>query len=893
MHRSQHILFALLLFGSLTAAEAIAQSADRPSAILQYNKSMLDIPGDGYMVSGDLWDTVMPQNTAQPGLLGSPYRGIQGGLVSYMHLGPEDAAFFNPGGMWPNAYRIVNLFRNARKFGFTAFDPDGWPGYQAGNPIFDLDNGQDSRFMVAMYGPNVAGANDPQRNYQREAVYTDESRTHLVYEAGWPTTAGIDFKVRAHQYTPNEQNLNDFIVLEITLTNTGAVDSNGDGTTEATGHAIDAIAASTQGETAPSIKIGFGGDRTRGPDGASTFGAGRSFGYVGAPDDEGNPHDMFTFFANVPPGVTAGGTVPGPGARDFGINNYANKDGYTDVWHGWRWMGVKQGSIEDAISGTSVNESALSAITSSSPDKETLFGTHPIGEGDERGWYTSHTFQPQLVTYRWNDAKKEFLAATAVWYQDYGRTTDGGTLPANLNPNPRFFQGGTAGDVSTFVPNPAGARPNGDYKYGPAADPTPGSGVQQPVWEPSWNPALRGNTNPSDSDFYQAVGYIREWTFGESNKYGIGPFSLDVGESMTIVYVAAAGFRLDGVLDAAKAAEWAWDRGWQIDNDLPVPPAPEMKVAGTPVGTALVSWTDVSPIDPDIDGYKIWRATQYRRYEWEEEGMRLADRFHHQHEVGVDKTPFKEDINPYFDYEFTGDLAGTYQPEEWGTYELIAKIPASELAQYATTGTYDYAYEDLTSILGFTFWYYVSAYKEGSWSGPLGPVQAGHLESSGVVNRNGRNTNGTPEGTIGMGSAWFKTYPFAWNHPDFPSTGTLDHKNMGASFTVTPPVAPVDQVRNLITVTPNPYKITGLNDVRNNPSSHDIKFLNVPADFTLTIIDVAGQIIFRDVVQGQGAGQYTWDMFSKDGVEVSSGLYIYHLEYGDDQEEVGHFAILR
>ena len=32
------------------------------------------------------------------------------------------------------------------------------------------------------------------------------------------------------------------------------------------------------------------------------------------------------------------------------------------------------------------------------------------------------------------------------------RTTDGGTLPANLNPNPRFFQGGTAGDVSTFVP---------------------------------------------------------------------------------------------------------------------------------------------------------------------------------------------------------------------------------------------------------------------------------------------------------------------------------------------------------------------------------------------------------------------------------------------------------
>jgi hypothetical protein len=116
---------------------------------------------------------------------------------------------------------------------------------------------------------------------------------------------------------------------------------------------------------------------------------------------------------------------------------------------------------------------------------------------------------------------------------------------------------------------------------------------------------------------------------------------------------------------------------------------------------------------------------------------------------------------------------------------------------------------------------------------------------------------------------------------------------MGAAFTVSPPVAPVDRVADLITVSPNPYKITGLNDVRDNPASHDIKFLNLPSDFALTIIDVAGQIIFRDDVQGQTDGQYTWNMFSKDGVEVSSGLYIYQIQYGDDQEVVGHFAILR
>jgi hypothetical protein len=35
-------------------------------------------------------------------------------------------------------------------------------------------------------------------------------------------------------------------------------------------------------------------------------------------------------------------------------------------------------------------------------------------------------------------------------------------------------------------------------------------------------------------------------------------------------------------------------------------------------------------------------------------------------------------------------------------------------------------------------------------------------------------------------------------------------------------------------------------------------------------------------------------MFSKDGVEVASGLYIYHVSFdGGDREVVGHFSILR
>lgn len=890
MNKGLITAWLLVLFGVMVVP-AQAQSGNTPSSMLKYNSAQDYTPGDGYMVAGDLWETVKPLNTNDANLLNNSYRGI--GMISYMHMGSDDISHLHPGGMWPAGYRVINLFRNGRKFGFPAFKADGWPGYGEGNPIYAIDEGKDSRFMTPIYGPNLAGAGDPTRDYQREARYTDETRTHLVYEAGWPTTAGIDFKLRAHQFTPNEQNLNDFVVMELTMTNTGEVDSNADGQLEATGNVIDAVTASLQGETAPAVKIGFNGRRLGGTDGGSKFGAGRTFGYVGATDDSGHPHDFLAWFANVPPGRLGGRTVPPPGERDFGINNYTNKDGYTDIWSAWRWMGVKQGSIED-FNGSYAN---LGSIDAASPDKQTLFGTHPIGENEQRGWYTSHTFQPQLVTYRYNNSAKEFRAATAVWYEDYGRTADGGTRPANLAPNSRFFESGTADDITTFVPRANPDRPHGDFKYA-SEDVGKEVGIQQPVWEPGWNPTLVSNTNPTDADFYNAIGYTREWTFGESNKTGVGPFSLDVGESITFVFVAAAGFRFEGVRGAITAAEWAWDRGWDIRSDIPAPPAPEMQVASTVEGTAVVRWTDVQTIDSDVDGYKIWRAAQYHRRNYLDEGLRLVDRFHHQHELDQTTDAFLDDINPYFDaadFAFSGsDVSGTYQPEEWGTYDLIAKIPVSELSQYtAGGGAYDFEFEDANAITGFTYWYYVSSYKEGGpWTGPAGPVAVGHLESSGVVNRNGRNSPDAPMGTIGIGTPWIETYPFAFQHASFPNEGTLNHKNIGTSFTVTPPVASADDVARLITVSPNPYKITGLNDVRTNPSSHNISFLNLPSSYTITIMDVSGQIMFQQSVEEASDGRFVWDMFSKDGVEVSSGLYIYHVSY-DEREVVGHFAILR
>ena len=877
----KNVLLCGLLSLVAAAAPASAQRRDLPSSTLQYaNRSQATTNGDGYLVGGDLWNTLKPANTDEAGRLGNVFASLGGGMNNRTLFGSR-GNWQEPAGLWPAGFPATQQFRNSGFMVFPVFKSTGWPGYGPGNPVRTADAGSDtggaggtSRFMFATYGPNVPGATDAARNYKRPARFTDQNRTELVYEAGWPTTAGLDFKVRARQFTPNTQNLNDFTVLEISMTNTGIVDSNGDGTPEATGNAIDGISMMLDATISPQIEISVAGDR-----GCNCINAGRTFGYVGSNDATGSPYALWAWFANVSPTNTTGRTVPAVGKRSFGLNNLNQLQGYTDIWNAWNFMGVKQGAISD---------SDLGSITAATPDKNTVFGTHSVGTGAQRGWFTSLQWQSNLESISASD--KAFRNATATWYADYGKTSDGGAAAANLAPNPAFFSGGTADDITTFVVGNPAARPNGDYKYGVQDLGAVNVTNPQPVWEPAWNPGA------ASGDFYNGTqGFAREYTFGEALTQGVGPFNLAVGESMTIVWVAAAGYRFEGIADAVDAARWAWGKGWDVTNDLPVPAAPDLTVESTTDGTALVRWTDVNNLaGRPIDGYKIWRSSQYKRTPWLDAGMRLQDRYQEQDQPGPVPDALLDPVNPNFSAEntFTGDIQGTYQPADWGTYELIANIPLSGLAAVTNASNgYQYAYEDTDAITGFTYWYYVSAYRNGSFTGPKGAVSGGHIESSNF-NRNGRNDPAAMPGQIGLGSPWGGTYPFAVSNALFPTEGSLGRNNIGAAFTVVPPAAAPADVASLITVSPNPYKITGLNDIRNDPSSHTINFLNVPSDFTLTIVDVSGLIVFQRTVEGGLNGIYPWNLFSKDGVEVSSGLYLYHIQYGD-QEVTGHFAILR
>lgn len=865
MHRRLAVLPCLLLLVAMVWP-AQAQRQNTPSSLLEM-AGRPTTAGDGYMVAGEYWTTIKPMNTATENGVEDPNRGV--GALHWLTLGPNGGNWLEPNGIWPGGYDLTSNWRDGHRFTVPVYEKDGWPA-----DALQADANTDGNYMFAYYHPNVLGANDASRNYKRPAQFTDDRRDHLVYEAGWPTTAGIDFKIRGHQYTSNEQNLNDFVIVEVSMTNTGEVDANADGVADLSNHAIDALAFSAW--TIPSISVRIRQNAGR----SNRFGAGRTMGYLDEPNSTSDI-PLYVWYANVPPSRTDGRANPAPGTRLMGVNDGRILEGYTDVWNSMAFLGAREGAIDDAN---------LDALISAA-DKQTIFGTHPVGEGAEAGWYTSVTNQDGGLMSN-NRADLAFWSSTATFYNDYGKTTNSDNF--DLSPG-NVFAGGDAGDVTSFGLAAAGQRPNGDYKRA-SVDVGPGA-IEQPVWEDALNP------NAASGDFYNgALGFTQEYTFGQTVTTGMGPFGLEVGESMTLTFIMSAGFRWEGVQDAAQAAKWAYDNGYDISNTLPTPPAPDMQVTSTTSGTALVQWTDVTSIDGDVDGYKVWRSSQYKKDSWYPSaseganGFALVDNYHHTHTVGGSINDHADDANPYFDAwgDFSGDTQNFYQPAEWGPYDLVAKIPVGEVSAYsAPGGGYDYAYEDGDAITGFTYWYYVSAYKDGSFTGPQGAVSAGHIESSNF-NRNGRNSADASSGEFGSETPWGSTYPFAISSVDYPAAGTQAYKNMGAPFTVTPPAAPVDQVASLITVTPNPYKITGLNDVRNNPSSHNIDFLNLPEDYKLTIIDVSGQIIFQTSVEGAPDGKYTWDMFSKDGVEVASGLYIYHVEYdGGSQSATGHFAILR
>ncbi|MBN1302380.1 MAG: hypothetical protein JW995_14280 [Melioribacteraceae bacterium] len=101
---------------------------------------------------------------------------------------------------------------------------------------------------------------------------------------------------------------------------------------------------------------------------------------------------------------------------------------------------------------------------------------------------------------------------------------------------------------------------------------------------------------------------------------------------------------------------------------------------------------------------------------------------------------------------------------------------------------------------------------------------------------------------------------------------------------------------NNIFVIPNPYVAYSISE---NPGrtltkrgERELQFWNLPPQCTIRIFTLTGELV--DVIEkDDNTSIARWDLLSSEGMRVSYGVYIYHVDIPDVGEKIGRFAIIK
>ena len=121
-------------------------------------------------------------------------------------------------------------------------------------------------------------------------------------------------------------------------------------------------------------------------------------------------------------------------------------------------------------------------------------------------------------------------------------------------------------------------------------------------------------------------------------------------------------------------------------------------------------------------------------------------------------------------------------------------------------------------------------------------------------------------------------------------------------FSTTGWQAPVEETENVldnIYVVPDPY--VAVNSLERKQSAalsgrgqRRVDFVNLPLKCTITIFTVSGHLVTVIEHEGfQDNGRESWDLTTKDGLEIAYGTYFFHVEAPGIGEKLGKFAIIK
>ena len=126
-------------------------------------------------------------------------------------------------------------------------------------------------------------------------------------------------------------------------------------------------------------------------------------------------------------------------------------------------------------------------------------------------------------------------------------------------------------------------------------------------------------------------------------------------------------------------------------------------------------------------------------------------------------------------------------------------------------------------------------------------------------------------------------------------------KNETARFTVNGARVDNNEAQNdlqNITVVPNPYRAAASWETASpfafGRGERRIYFNNLPQKCTIRIYTVRGYLvdsIYHDSIAENGSE--SWDLVSKDGMDVAYGIYVYHVDAPGIGEHIGKFALIK
>ncbi|MBD3378490.1 hypothetical protein GF406_25910 [candidate division KSB1 bacterium] len=334
------------------------------------------------------------------------------------------------------------------------------------------------------------------------------------------------------------------------------------------------------------------------------------------------------------------------------------------------------------------------------------------------------------------------------------------------------------------------------------------------------------------------IKFVRDATKGRGAVYLVmGPWDMEPGEDFRIVYcVAGGGLCFEKRWEIGRA----WMNGtctWEGEDKIPPTGKDFPELISTENDRAKDNWVSTGK---DSLFRNVWAA------KWNMNNNYNVPKAPPPPSVEVWGRPDKIDIKWGNESESAPDFAG------YRVYRAVGTPDTTFVKVFETLGSGVHQWQDRDAVRGFSYYYYVTAFDDGSMNQP--GVEDGITPGKSV--ESGRYYNRTTE-PVSLTRAGGET---------------------------------LDDIR----VVPNPYNIAAAEAGLQYPGENDkIVFMGLPPECTIRIFTQSGDLV-KTLEHVDGSGDEPWDDLTTESRQIIvSGIYIAHIETPEGEQSFVKFAIVR